>query len=619
MGGEAKERMKLATAVAAPITLLAAAALCGELCRLLLAMYGFRVSRPYMAIRAWAELLQLLAAVTKLGFLRRYSRRVLARALGLPLPKSDVKIKGLPTCSVGPTADMLRGSLLTPTDIPPPYPVVIMRTPYGRSNEFGQKLLAERGFAVLVQDTRGRFSSDGEFVPVADEREDGGATVDWVLEQQWCNGRVGVTGISYLGFTAWAAVGTAGSKISAICTMISEARVRPAVQQPGGAFSLELGVLWLHLVIDLLPRLEQNPVTAVLRMIRMLWHRTIPNAMWHLPLSEVDQLVLARPSGFYREAIDSFDDEHSDFWDDKDVLHDFKTHTPPAAMLTGWYDIFLQQCLVDFSNAGPDASIVIGPFAHWGLIAWESLSAELMLETFERHLTDAPMPAPAARVRVAVLNSTEWLSLNEWPPHADNQTWYLTAERGLTEQVARQPWSCSYLYDPADATPAAGGPSFNILNAGAQSQHAIEGRADVLTFTTAPLSEAVLVAGPIWLELLVLAGSESSDFVGRLCCVTPGGVSTNICEGLQRCRGRGEHTVRVDLGSTCCKVAAGHSIRLQVCSGAHPRWARNLQSGQSVGYDTNIVVAQHHVRSGSQLHLPILRATRSDSCELGCL
>ena len=161
-----------------------------------------------------------------------------------------------------------------------------------------------------------------------------------------------------------------------------------------------------------------------------------------------------------------------------------------------------------------------------------------------------------------------------------------------------------------------------------------QGRADVLTFTTAPLSEAVLVAGPIWLELLVLAGSESSDFVGRLCCVTPGGVSTNICEGLQRCRGaptplrhhsltlatgRGEHTVRVDLGSTCCKVAAGHSIRLQVCSGAHPRWARNLQSGQSVGYDTNIVVAQHHVRSGSQLHLPILRATRSDSCELACL
>merc|ERR1712166_867399 len=177
-------------------------------------MYGFRVSRPYMAIRAWAELLQLLAAVTKLGFLRRYSRRVLARALGLPLPKSDVKIKGLPTCSVGPTADMLRGSLLTPTDIPPPYPVVIMRTPYGRGNEFGQKLLAERGFAVLVQDTRGRFSSDGEFVPVADEREGGGATVDWVLEHQSCNGRVGVTGISYPGFTAWAAVGTAGSKIS---------------------------------------------------------------------------------------------------------------------------------------------------------------------------------------------------------------------------------------------------------------------------------------------------------------------------------------------------------------------------------------------------------------------
>ena len=75
-----------------------------------------------------AELLQLLAAVTKLGFLRRYSRRVLARALGLPLPKSDVKIKGLPTCSVGPTADMLRGSLLTPTDIPPPYPVVTCPT-----------------------------------------------------------------------------------------------------------------------------------------------------------------------------------------------------------------------------------------------------------------------------------------------------------------------------------------------------------------------------------------------------------------------------------------------------------------------------------------------------------
>ncbi|CAJ1444904.1 unnamed protein product [Effrenium voratum] len=127
-------------------------------------------------------------------------------------PRCDFTVTSIDTAIVD--GIILRGSLLLPKGLEGPFPSVLLRTPYGRKAEMGQSVLARQGYAVLVQDTRGRFSSSGEFVPVQHEQMDGEATVAWMRKQPWCSGKVGVTGASYLGFTAWACVD--GAQVDAI-------------------------------------------------------------------------------------------------------------------------------------------------------------------------------------------------------------------------------------------------------------------------------------------------------------------------------------------------------------------------------------------------------------------
>ena len=171
--------------------------------------------------------------------LRRTARLLAARQLGLRPP---LYVVDTTTVHVSTDGHVLAGTLHTPRGQPGPFPTVLIRTPYGRAADFGQEVLAERGYAVLVQDTRGRFGSGGQFVPVSDELADGAATIRWLRRQPWYNGRLGCYGISYLGFTAWAcAGGDAGDEVDVCVSVISQSRVRSAVFAPGGAFGLEVG------------------------------------------------------------------------------------------------------------------------------------------------------------------------------------------------------------------------------------------------------------------------------------------------------------------------------------------------------------------------------------------
>jgi hypothetical protein len=180
----------------------------------------------------------------------RVERRCFARAMHLDPPQHKTELRQVDTATVG-NGDVLRAHLWLPAGVPGPFPTVLIRNPYGGGDrlEWGQGVLAERGFAVLLQDTRGRFGSDGEFVPVEHEREDGAATVRWLREQPWCNGRIGVLGVSYLGLTAWACVGAceAGELQAAVVTSATT-RIYPIIFPEGGAVSLELLNLWLTLV-----------------------------------------------------------------------------------------------------------------------------------------------------------------------------------------------------------------------------------------------------------------------------------------------------------------------------------------------------------------------------------
>eukprot|EP00931_Biecheleriopsis_adriatica_P061741 TRINITY_DN3713_c0_g3_i1.p1 TRINITY_DN3713_c0_g3~~TRINITY_DN3713_c0_g3_i1.p1 ORF type:complete len:662 (+),score=96.95 TRINITY_DN3713_c0_g3_i1:65-2050(+) len=533
-------------------------------------------------------------------------RKHMAEEFGLEPPQFSVKSIDCDTCLLA-VGGVLRATLHLPREAEGPFPVVIMRTPYGRSSELGQTLLAERGFAVLVQDTQGRFGSGGDFVPIQDERADGAATIEWVLKQSWCNGRIGVMGASYLGFTAWAALGSAGPKIDAGFIIISQSRVKRAVLQQNGAISFELCLLWLYLVTHLLG--GGSGFEFFRRLFMGAWRQTLRKGMLHLPLCNLDELCLGKQLPLWQDGVLSFDDPSCPFWDNKDVLCDVTESGPPLQLLSGWHDVFLEQNLEDFQRAGRRASLTVLPCSHWSIFSYEHLMSKITFELFQEHLQGKVVKNPARprpRVQVGLFDCESIIGFDDWPPPSTAKLFHLAEGGSLSPLSLMSPWQCSYTYDPADPTPASGGPSFNIMNTGEKDQASIEARTDVLIFTSEPMTEAMVIAGKVEVDLEVEVGSVSADFVARLCAVSPTGISMNRCEGLTRVTGPGRHRVHVDLGSCCALFRPGHSIRLHVCSGAHPRWLRNLQTGEPVSNAVRMVAAKHLVMSGSTLTLPTI-------------
>jgi len=229
-------------------------------------------------------------------------RRCLARALRLGPPRFKVDVTVVDTCTVNAGQNLLRGTLWLPSGrhAQGPFPAVVIRSPYGAQSkhaDWGNIVLAERGYAVLLQDTRGRFGSDGTFVPVEHEREDGKDTVRWVRAQPWCDGRVAVFGPSYLGLTAWACVGACEpGEIQAHVPVITQAVVRSAVFSKGGAIALELLVLWFYLIEVITHR---NPLRLGLALYRDWRDHRLSKAAMHEPLGELDTLLFGRTWDFF--------------------------------------------------------------------------------------------------------------------------------------------------------------------------------------------------------------------------------------------------------------------------------------------------------------------------------
>ena len=544
-----------------------------------------------------------------------YERRCFSRACRLDPPPYGATVRHVDTVAVG-DGQVLRGTLWLPTGAGERFPTVIVRSPYGAQCtwiEWGQIILAERGYAVLLQDTRGRFGSDGMFVPIEQERDDGAATVAWVRQQPWCDGRVGVFGGSYLGLTAWAAVGASPpGAVQACVPVITQASIHSAIHGHGdaGGFSLELITYWF-LLIDLVA-LAPTPLRLCVALLKALRDRPLTKAQGHTPLLELDEVLLGRRWPFYRDAI-SAPDADGPFWSERSTLCELRAGRPgavvppPLHLVSGWHDFFLPQALRDFEAAAaaqPDARLTVGPWDHWGQIrllgqqhmlraALGCLDANLRPAAPPRALPPLPTYDDGGRaaeevgraVQLCLVGSNRWVGLRAWPPpDAPPPTpLYLGSGGALRWEAAPVPPSrVEYTYDPARPTPSAGGPSFNPLNAGARSQRAIERRPDVLVFTSPPLAAAAAIVGKVRLVLRASCAAPSIDLVGRLCLVggpALGGGAVNLVEGALRLHrpadGDGAE-VAVELGPIAAEVPAGARVRLHVCSAAHPRWMRNL-------------------------------------------
>ena len=496
-------------------------------------------------------------------------------------------------------------------------PTVLIRTPYGRkSQELVARLLAERGFHVVVQSCRGTFDSEGAWEPFRHEAVDGHATLAWMREQSWCKGPIVTLGGSYAGLTQWAVAADPPPVLRAVALSITAANVRDSFVYPGGAFGLESALTWLH-------QLEQQERGT----LRALWNiaradHSLRPAFATLPLTDTDRAAVGRHVDFYEQWL-AHDRAGDTWWDTVDFTRDY-SRVPPATMLTGWYDLFLPAQLDDFvalRATGRDVRLTIGPWTHTSPAI---MGAHLRdaLDWYEEVLSDARVRR--SRVRVFVMGDKRWLDLPDWPPPADIQRWHLCGDGTFAIDRPAVPQPRSYSYDPADPSPSIGGASLNFRTSGSRNQHARETRTDVLTYTSTSLARDLTVIGPLSAVLHLKSDTEHFDVFVRLCDVTPYSRSTNVSDGFVRVRPQssiqgidGAFTVRVSMSPTAYMFKAGHQLRVQVSASAHPRFARNLGTDEPLATATTLRASRHEILDdpdhASMLDLPVITTSRTSS------
>lgn len=479
-----------------------------------------------------------------------------------------------------------------------PQPTVLVRSPYGRRGVFGLlygRLLAERGLQVVIQSVRGTFGSGGEFSPF-DERDDGLATLAWIRGQSWHRGGIGMTGPSYLGLVQWAVAPEAGDDLLAITPSVTASQFHGQAYG-GGSLSLESAASWLVLVA------AQERRLAPVHMLRAL--RRLPGQLDELPLGDLDERASGMPVRWYREALAHSRREDA-YWVARDFSAGVGKVRAAAQLVGGWHDIFLPWMIDDFvalRQAGHAPQLIIGPWTHTspGLTALSLREATAWLRA---HLLGDRRLLHGAPVRVFVTGPAGgWRDLDDWPPPgARAQRLHLRPGGRLEAEAPADAGPPSrYRYDPADPTPALGGPIL-LSRTPVVDNRPLEARADVLTFTTAPLAEPLTVVGPVSVTLHARSSLEHFDLFARVCDVEPGGASWNVCDALVRV-GPGEpepdaggvRRVAFDLWPAAHRFAPGRRVRLQVSSGAHPRYARNTGTGEPLAEARRLVAADQEL------------------------
>jgi len=454
------------------------------------------------------------------------------------------------------------------------------------------RLLAERGFQVLIQSCRGTFGSGGAFDPFA-EREDGLATVAWMRRQPWYPGSFGTAGPSYLGIVQWAIAADAGQDHQAMAAQVTCSDVAAFVYE-GGSFALANMLGWADQLAH-----QERPF-ALPRQLAAA--RKLAPIFGRLPMGDLDRLVVGDRVAYWQDWL-AHSDPDDPYWAPRRFGESPARVSAPVSFVAGWDDIFLPGQLRDYAAlraAGREPYLLIGPWQHtdWGCIC---ACVRDSVSWLRSQLLDDTSQLRTAPVRIFVGGADEWRDLPSWPPATVPQRWHLQADRGLDPQApgAREPGR--YTYDPAKPTPSVGGPLL-ARTKGRPDNRTLEARPDVLTFTSAPLECDLDVIGEVTADLFVGSNRGHTDVFARLCDVDPAGRSVNVCDALRRltpgqpaAEPDGAIRVGIELWPTAHRFRRGHRLRLQVSSGAHPRYARNPGTGEPLRTATSLSTAEQRI------------------------
>lgn len=466
-----------------------------------------------------------------------------------------------------------------------PHPTILMRLPYGRKG-FGAicEAYAERGFHVVIQACRGTERSGGKFDPFTNERADGLATLDWIKAQPWFDGRIGLTGPSYLGYAQWA-ISDALPPTAALATKVTTSNFRPVVF-PSGAFHLNLWLSWVQVIEGL----RNRPISTAARMFSGDIERRTERAAAVLPLIDADKVAVGHKIGFWRHWFDNAIGNDA-FWAELDHSHRLSKDTPPVHFISGWYDFMLDPLLADYQRLvelGHQPYLTIGTWFHVA----EELQRDNLRETIlwmRAKLQGDDSELRKKPLRLHISGRDEWHEFDRYPPGRPNLVTFNIAGSGkLSQHEKARMGSDAYRYDPADPTPNVGGAIFAFTGAGAVDQAPLESRDDTLTYTGPVLTREMTTIGSAEVTLHARASLPNVDFFVRLSDVDPNGTSTNICDGFTRVtpsterQPDGTWRLTIPLHATAHCFRPGHRVRLLIASGAHPRYARNLGTEEPI-------------------------------------
>jgi hypothetical protein len=499
-----------------------------------------------------------------------------------------------------------------PRELPDDVPTVLVRTCYSRKAFWAYvgRALAERGFQTVVVNSRGTFGSGGgPFYPMHHEHDDGLAVLDWVRAQPWYRGSLILAGASYLGYTQWAIAAEAPDEVVAMHPHITSARLAQNFTVTG-ALELDTAARWSYFTA------RQELPGANARLALGVDRKKLDEDLNTLPVNIIDTKMIGRSWPFYQDTIVRLEDDPR--WHPWDRSVDVPHVRIPASFVAGWYDPFLIDQLADFAamqSAGTPARLTVGPWTHMAF----GVSVASVRDTLEwGGIQTGRKPDPdRAPVRVYVMGSRQWQDLDAWPPRESVATeWYLASDGRLSEQPDAAAQPSRYRYDPGDPTPSVGG-RLLLTGAGRKNNHSLEAREDVLTFTSEPLAKDLRIVGELSAAVWMTSSRPTWDVFVRLCDVDAGGRSFNVTDGLIRVTLDDGETaadspqlIHVRLAPTAQLFARGHRLRVQVSSGAHPRFARNLGSAGEQVEGTELFVADqtvfHDAEHPSSITLPVL-------------
>ena len=547
---------------------------------------------------------------------------------------------------------------------PGPFPTLLQRSPYDKSISNMLQLwlrAVERGYAVVTQDVRGRFASEGDFMTFVNERNDGYDTLEWLTNQPWCDGNVGMFSQSYVGLTQWQTALSGHPALKAIVPVVTADNYHDGWVYQGGAFELSFNLSWTwsNLAVNTILRKKADDPSAAEdyeQLVQMI--DGMDDEFRKLPLKHSE--LITRYAPYYDQWVDH--PAYDDFWAELDVSRGHDRLKVPAMNIGGWHDIFLKGTIGNFTGmranaATPEARasqrLLIGPWNHSGMRTGNPIGAinfgvhstggdldvdGLHLRWYDRWLRGIDNGVEQdAPVKVFVMGANRWRESQDWPlPQTDWQNWYfhsagsansLNGNGTLSSEAPGIEPPDSYVYNPLNPVPTMGGGlccNAVFSQGGAYDQRSVEAREDVLVYTSDPLDKELEVVGPLKVVLYASSSAKDTDFTAKLVDVHPCGFARNLNDGILRARYRnsmsepelltpGELTrFEIDLVATGNAFLPGHRIRVEISSSNFPRFDRNPNTGEQPGRSDEIMSAlqtiHHSAQYPSHIILPVIPA-----------